>query len=200
MAVFNAKDKSRTSGGKAYNQVRKHNKPPADQGGWGWFTREMLESPAFCSLTPNALKAVFRIVIEHIGHGGLHNGKLIVTHAQFVAYGVTAEYVADALDELSFKGLVDIKRGRAGNGTSHPNQYRLTFTGDFEGAAPTNEWRKFTDEHAQHWRTSLRRQSAERRSKVGRKKKSPLRNSEIRPLRNSEIRRLAAGSLKEFPE
>jgi hypothetical protein len=192
-AIFNPRDRSRTTAGKTYNLVRKHTKPPADQNGWGWLTRDFMESTAFRSLSPNASRALFRILIEHVSHGALHNGKLIVRHPQFIEHGVTGEYVADALDELEFKGVIRINRGRGGAGMSHPNLYRLTFTGDFEGAPATNEWQRCTAEKAKVWSETVRNLKAERRSKVGRKKNSPLRDSEIRPLRDSEIRRVVGG-------
>lgn len=94
--------------------VRKHTAPPRseesgrDDGSlrWQWFTIQLLESPAFTTLSANACRAFFRIVIEHTSHAALENGKLVVTHPQFVSYGVTGEYVADALDELEYKGLI----------------------------------------------------------------------------------------------
>lgn len=108
MAEFNPRDKSRTSQGKTRAMVRKHTAPPSgtDDGSlrWQWFTIQLLESAAFTTLSANACRAFFRIVIEHTSHAALENGKLIVTHPQFVSYGVTGEYVADAIDELEYKG------------------------------------------------------------------------------------------------
>lgn len=187
--IFNPRDKSRTTSGKTYNLVRKHTKPPENEGGWQWMTRELLESVAFRTLSTNSHRALWRLVIENISHASLHNGKLIVTHQQFIDYGVTGEYVADAIDELEFKGLIRVKRGRAGAGTSHPNVYRLTWLGDFEGAKPTNEWKHCTIERAKQWSDTVRALMQEKRSKVGRKKKSSLRNPEISPLRDPEIRK-----------
>jgi hypothetical protein len=134
------------------------------------------------------LRAFFRIVIEHTSHAALENGKLIVTHPQFVSYGVTGEYVADALDELEYKGLVKVRRGRAGSGVAHPNRFTLTFVGDHEGAPPTDEWKRCTAERCRKWSETDRKIAADKRGRVGRKKKVPLRNSEIPPtsgFRNS---------------
>ncbi|KSV76697.1 hypothetical protein N182_24810 [Sinorhizobium sp. GL2] len=191
-SVFNPRDKSRTTGGKTFNLVRKHTQPPADQGGWIAITREFLESAAYRSLSGNARKALDRLKIEHIGHGRTQNGRLIVPHDQFYAYGVTAEYVADALEELEFKGLIKMSKGRAGNGTAHPTIYRLTFDGTHDGLAATNEWKRLTMEDAKRWSEVVRKERMEQRAKVGRKKSS-LRDSEIRPLRVSEIRRAVGG-------
>lgn len=200
MTPIDLKDKSRTSRGKTYNLVMKHNKPPADQNGWSWFTVDYMSSVAFRTLSINASRAIVRLVIEHCAHGGLHNGQLIVTHQQFKEHGVSGEYVADAIDELVFKGLIRVRRGRAGAGTSHPNVYRLTWLGDHEGAPPTNEWMRCTEAMAATWASTIRKQQADRRGKVGRKKKTPLRNSEIRPLRDSEIRRVAGAGGRGIAE
>lgn len=180
--------KDRTCRGKTYNLVRKHTMPPNDQGGWMAETRDFLESSAYRTLSTNARRALDRLKIEHIGHGRTHNGKLIVTHDQFISYGVTPEYVGDALDELVFKGLLKLTRGRAGNGTAHPNVFRLTFDGDFEGASATNEWRRFTDDDAKRWVETGREQRKLARASVGRKTKTSLRNPEVSPLRVPEIR------------
>lgn len=196
MAVLNPRDKSRTSGGKRFNMVRRHTAPPRVDTGdldakqrWQWLTIEVMESPAFRTLSANAFKCFFRLLIEHTAQAALRNGKLIVTHPQFVEYGVTGEYVADAIDELNYKGLVNIQRGRSGAGTAHPNVYTLTFVGDWEGAPPTHEWRRCTMDRCRRWSDVDRKVAADKRSKVGRKKNSSLRSSEIRPLRDSEIRR-----------
>ncbi|MGR9169609.1 hypothetical protein [Rhizobium sp. KDH_Rht_773_N] len=189
MAIFNPRDKSRTSGGKAYDMVRKNTQPPKDQGGWIAISRALLESPAYRTLSVNARKALDRLLIEHVGHGRLKNGQLLVTHEQFQAYGVTGEYVADAVEELQYKGLLKSKKGRAGNGTAHPTVYTLTIDGTYDGLAATNDWKRFTMAEARLWGEVVRKQRSEQRAKIGRKKKSSLRESEIRPLRVSEIRR-----------
>jgi len=178
----NPRDNSRTTRGKTYNLVTKHTKPPTDQGGWVAISLNLLESAAYSSLSLNARKAWDRLLIEHMGHNRRHNGKLMVTHEQFISYGVTAEYVGDALDELDFKGLVRITRGRAGNGTSHPSIFRLTFDGDCEGAAATNEWSRVTEADVKRWSKDIREERRNKRARIGKKKKSPLRVSEIRRL------------------
>lgn len=187
--VFDPRDKSRTSAGKTYNMVKKNTQPPADQGGWMAITRELLECAAYRSLSVNGRKALDRLIIEHISHGRSENGKLIVTHDQFYAYGVTFSSIADALDELAYKGLVKMSKGRAGNGTAHPTIYTLTFDGTHDGAAATNEWRRFTMAEARLWSEVVRKQLADARSKLGRKKKSPLRDSVVPPLRVPVVRR-----------
>lgn len=189
MQVFNPRDKSRTSGGKTFNMVRKHTRPPEDQGGWMAITREFLESAAHRSLSVNARKALDRLIIEHISHGRTMNGQLIVTHGQFIKHGVTCDFIADALDELTYKGLVRMVKGRAGNGTAHPTIYTLTFDGTHDGIAATNEWKKFTMAEARLWSEAVRKQRADIRAAKGQSKKSSLGKHQVRPLGNYQIRR-----------
>lgn len=189
MTTYNPRDRSRTDAGRAAKLVRQHTKPPTDQGGWMAITRDFLEAPAYRTLSVNARKCLDRLIIEHIGHARLENGRLIVTHEQFIDYGVTGEYVGDALDELAYKGLIKAERGKAGNGTAHPTVFTLTFDGTHDGGKASNEWKKFTMAEARLWSEVVRQQRATLRAKVGRKNKSSLRVSEIRPLRVSEIRR-----------
>lgn len=119
----------------------------------------------------NARKALDRLIIEHISHGRTENGKLIVTYEQLYAYGVTFGSIADALEELAYKRLIKMTKGRAGNGTAHPTVFTLTFDGTQDGAAATNEWRRFTMAEARLWSEVVRKQLADARSKPGRKKK-----------------------------
>ena len=188
MGELNPRDMSRTEEGKRRSLVKKHTKPPADQGGWMAMTRDFLESAAVRTLSGNSRKALDRLILENIAHNRLENGNLIVTHQQFSDYGVTGEYVADAIDELVYKGLISARRGKAGNGTAHPTIFTLTFDGTYEGAKATNEWKRFSVAEAKLWSEVVRKQKAEERKRSS-VKKSSLRNSETRPLRNSEMRK-----------
>lgn len=186
----------RTSRGKTHQLVSKHTRPPtsdmcsADSTQlWAWLTIELMASPAFRTLSGNGLKAFMRLMIENVSHASRENGKLKVTHNQFVDHGVTGEYVADALDELQYKGLIRIKRGRAGDGTAHPNIYRLTFIGDWEGAPATHEWKRCTVERCREWSETERKKAKLAREKLGRKKKTSLGNPEMPSLRNPEMRK-----------
>ena len=196
MAILNRRDKSRTEAGKTASLVRRHTRPPDDQGGWMAITRDFLESAAYRSLSVNARKCLDRLIIEHIGHNRTENGRLIVTHEQFIDYGVTLDLIADALDELSYKGLVVAERGKAGNGTSHPTVFTLTFDGSYDGAPASNQWKKFTMAEARLWSEVVRKQRAAVRAKVGRKKKSPLGDFQIRLLGDFQIRRSKSGGVQ----
>ncbi|WP_413709153.1 hypothetical protein [Rhizobium sp. Rhizsp82] len=178
MAEFNARDKSRTASTKADQMRSKNTQPPKDQGGWIAVTMQFLESAAYRSLSLNARRALDRLKIEHISHGRKRNGLLIVTHLDFIAYGLTKDLVGDAIDELVHKGLVRVTRGRAGNGTAHPNVFALTFDGTHDGLSATNDWAKITSDDIRRWSVSTRQLKLDARSKVGRKKKPRSEKSE----------------------
>ncbi|MCV9960355.1 hypothetical protein OIU34_00450 [Pararhizobium sp. BT-229] len=192
MSEFNPRDRSRTAGTKADQLRKKHTQPPSDQGGWIAISRAFLESAAYRSLSPNARKALDRLLIEHIGHGRTRNGGLIVPHQHFREYGITRCYVADALDELEYKGFIEMKKGRAGNGTPHATVFRLTFDGTGDGLPATNEWKRCSDVDAARWRAAVRRQKTQRRSTVGRKKNAGT-ESRTSPVLNPGILRESVG-------
>jgi hypothetical protein len=107
---------------------------------------EMLESPAYRTLSVTAHRVISRIEIELAAHGGNDNGSLPVTYQNFLDYGITRECVAPALREAEMLGFIEItKRGRAGNADHRePTMYRLTFTHDRSSRQrpPTHEWRR----------------------------------------------------------
>jgi len=77
-------------------------------------TIAMLESPAYRALSRAAHQVLTRIEIEHAHHGGKDNGRLPVTSAQFVEYGIHRHAIAPAIRELVALGFIEITReGRA---------------------------------------------------------------------------------------
>ena len=126
----------------------KLNAPPIGQP-WVWMSHELLESGAHRSLSVHGIRALNRIQIEHMAHGGLENGRLKVTWQDFVKYGLSRRYVALAIAEITTLGLVAIeRRGRRFHGEDHgdPAQYRLTYLPVSEPAnmhPATNEWKRF---------------------------------------------------------
>jgi|GEM_PF-1487545 len=187
-----------TAKSRLHQQIKKHTKPPDDEGLWQAFTMEFLESEAFRSLSVNAQKALMRIVVEHIAHGRWENGRLIVTHDDFVQYGCTSDLVADAIAELNYKGIAKVKYGRGGSGTNHPNRYRLTFTGDCDGAPASNDWKTLSIDYINSWPIKRKILSKERARKQPLKSKSPLGNLLGAPLgknleRNPETRKSPSG-------
>jgi hypothetical protein len=127
-------------------QKERLNAPPKNEP-WAWITKDLLGSDAFRSLSVTAYRVLFRIVIEHMNHAGLENGRLKVTYLDFEAYGCRLMSIKKAIDELVAAGLIEIgRRGRRCHGQDHgaPTEYRLTWlpvgtVADFQPA--TNRWK-----------------------------------------------------------
>ena len=83
------------------------NSPPSGAP-WIWQTASLLASPAWRGMSINARRALDRIMLEHMAHAGTENGNLLVTHRQFIAAGVSRDYVADAIDELCRGNAADV--------------------------------------------------------------------------------------------
>jgi hypothetical protein len=108
---------------------------------------EMVTSPAYQALSLSGHRALARIEIEHMRHGGVENGKLPVTFDDFEAYGISEKSIAPALREVQALGFARItERGRASKSDfgRHPNKFELTY---IRGAAPhfdapTDDWKQ----------------------------------------------------------
>ncbi len=76
-----------------------------------------------------ARRALDRIEIEHMNHGGADNGRLPVTYRDFEASGVRRHSVASAIRELAALGFIEITRHGYGGAaeTRTPSLYRLTY-------------------------------------------------------------------------
>jgi hypothetical protein len=116
---------------------------------WVWMTHEFLESGAYRALSIHGVRALNRIQIEHMVHGGLENGRLKVTWNDFAKYGITRKWIPQALSEITTLGIATLeRRGRRCHGEDHgdPAQYRLTYLPVSEPAntrPATNEWKRF---------------------------------------------------------
>jgi hypothetical protein len=118
--------------------------------------RAMVESPAMRALSLAARKALDRIEIEHMNHGGAQNGQLPVTYRDFEAWGIRRHSIAAAIRELEALGFIEItRRGYGGSAELRtPSQYRLTYrpawnAGRKDGDG-THEYLKIkTDEQAE---------------------------------------------------
>lgn len=111
-------------------------------------TIEMLESPAYRSLSLSGHRLIARVEIELAHHGGKDNGRLPVTYDDFQAYGIDRHAIAPAIREAVALGFLEITEpGRAGNADFRaPNVFRLTFR-NTKREGPTNEWRRITKEN-----------------------------------------------------
>ena len=110
---------------------------------WISYPRSLLESPAMRALSLAAIRVMHRLEVEHMNHGGAENGRLIVTHDQFIEWGIPRNAVSPAIRELVALGFVEVtEKGAAGNaGYRAPARYRLTYVNNKSRAVPTNEWR-----------------------------------------------------------
>jgi hypothetical protein len=73
---------------------------------WVRLFLDTLEHPAYRGLSINARRILDRLTIELHRCGGIENGALRVSHADFVAFGVTRQYIGGASDELETAGLI----------------------------------------------------------------------------------------------
>ena len=125
----------------ASRRVRRALGPPADEP-WAWLTRELLSSDAWQTLSINERRVIDRLLIEHMNHAGTMNGRLRVSHRQFIAWGVTKNAVAPAIHGLDRRGLARVTSAETDGSIRGYYMYRLTFLpADYK--APTNEWRAF---------------------------------------------------------
>ncbi len=126
------------------------NRPPHGEP-WVWFTRSMMESPAWRAIPGPARQVVDRIMIEHMLHGGTENGNLIVTYDDFEAYGIRRGSTSQAIRQAEALGFVDvIDRGRRSFGSARrPARYGLTWLPRADRTPASNRWKSIqTDQQA----------------------------------------------------
>jgi hypothetical protein len=132
------------------------------------------------ALSITAVRVFFRLIAEHLQHGGRANGELRVSYRQLAEWTHANEgNIPAALAELVDLGLIIIIKGEriAGSVTRPANVYRLTFVPDHEGSAPTDEWRRWepsdkTDPVA--WRAASARTRRAVQNARGRKARGKL--------------------------
>jgi hypothetical protein len=127
-----------------YRRFAGMNRPP-EHSSWIWFTAEMLDSAAWRALPGNAMKIVFRIALEHLKHGGADNGRLPVTYADFVKFGVRRNSIREAIQVAIALGWID--RTSVGEVPWHgdirkPSTYGLAWLPEYSGAQASNRWIK----------------------------------------------------------
>ena len=148
-------DATGRSSGRVTGKRGEHLEPPPGEP-FVWLTRSMMESPSWSALSINGRRILDRLLLEHMAHAGTENGNLIATHEQFKAFGVSANSVRPAIDELVFLGFIRCERGGRWVGKNTPSRYRLTWLGDRQGAAPSNEWRHVFIEQIDTWQKQRR--------------------------------------------
>ncbi|NQV99640.1 MAG: hypothetical protein HQ483_08070 [Rhodospirillales bacterium] len=151
--VSSKPDATGRSSGKQSGLISRVMKPPTDEP-WIWLSRELLISPAWRGLSVNARKLLDRLHIEHMNHAGTENGRLIVTHDQFINYGLTASKVKPAIVECEFMGLLRFVRGGRWAGSNQPSTYRLTYLPTAHNfTRSTDEWRNVSDDEIAGWKS-----------------------------------------------
>jgi hypothetical protein len=139
----------------------------------------MLESPAMRGASLSARRVIDRIEIELGHHGGTENGKLPVTYADFVHFGIDRHAIAPAIREAIALGFVEVtKQGRAGNAEYRsPSLYRLTFR-HTDRENPTHEWRRIeTIEQAHSIANAARSMAAQKQKTSGGKRHVSVRET-----------------------
>jgi hypothetical protein len=102
----------------------------------------MLDSDAYWALKPIERTVLAVIEIEHMRHGGVENGRLIVTRRQFEKRGIPKDAIAPSIRALAALGFIELDRGAAGIGDlAQAHRFRLTYVQPH----PTDEWSKFHD-------------------------------------------------------
>ncbi len=102
----------------------------------------MLDSVAYWTLKPIERTILSVIEIEHMRHGGVENGRLIVTRRQFEKRGIHKDAIAPSIRALEALGFIELEREAAGIGDqAQAHRFRLTYV----QPSPTDEWRKHHD-------------------------------------------------------
>lgn len=107
---------------------------------------EMIESKAWGALSLAARRVIDRLECEHANHGGVENGNLPCTFADFERFGLRRKSISAAIAELVSLGFVEVTHhGRGGAFVSNPtaNRYRLTYLAT-KKAPPTDDWKNKT--------------------------------------------------------
>lgn len=124
---------------------------------FAWLPREMLESPAFRSLSINSFRLLMALWVEHLAHGGCENGWLIFTHEQLKSYGLTGSKIRGAIDELVAFGFITVKAGGRRAMSNQPNRYRIAWLWaiDAEGdpSPPSARWKSMSSDDVARWHT-----------------------------------------------
>ena len=150
---------------------RRGNRPPPGQP-WVWITQEMLESPAWRFLTENGRQFVFRIILEHMHHGGTENGNLPVTYNNFEEFGIRRKSIFLACNLALALGWIERTEigGRSWADIRKPSKYSLTWLPLRDGTPATNRWQRLATEgqaraRVDEVRRDLKEAKAERASR-----------------------------------
>jgi hypothetical protein len=109
---------------------------------------EVMRSDAFRTLGIHARRLLDALLIEHLAHRNLENGRLVATYDQLEReWHIPRRKIRGAIAELETRGLVRRTAAGSGNrrtGDRQPSLYRLTFLHSLpERMEATNEWRSY---------------------------------------------------------
>lgn len=178
------------------------NRPPEGEA-FVWMTQSMLESPAWSAMTLAARKVLERVMIEHMGHGGKHNGELVVTYDDFASCGVRRSSIIEAIAIAVGLGFLDVTvRGVRSYGTRRvPSEYGLTWLIRRDSTPASNRWRAITDAGAGQVLSRARDASwrPKRRGAPSRDIKSSLRNAtgEARAIPRTPVSEMRLGESRK---
>jgi hypothetical protein len=157
----------------------------------------MLDSVAHWALKPIEARILAVIEIEHMRHGGVENGRLIVTRRQFEKRGIPHKAIAPGLRALVALGFIEItQRGAAGIGDhAQAHRFRLTYV----QPNPTDEWRKHHDPVRAHAEAEAARENADVRARrIGlRGGKKRVAGFQINPGKGSKWNPVASSAVAE---
>ena len=90
---FGKPDATGRSSGKRTGRRKKLRQAPEGEA-WVWLTRDLLESPAWNALSPNARKFIDFLLIEYMAHAGFENGALVATYDQLAEFGLSRRFLS----------------------------------------------------------------------------------------------------------
>jgi hypothetical protein len=132
--------------------TKNKNRPPAGQS-WIWLTLEMMKSDAWRSAGINCRRFIDFLLIEFMGTAGEGNGKLKAPYEQLEQVGISARYIADAIDQAETLGLVRCCRG----GMRVATTYTMTWL-DTGTEPATNDWRAHRNPKLNPWPTPKKKE------------------------------------------
>lgn len=143
--------RQKTAGAAVARRFQAMNRPPAEEGGFFWFTSDMLNSPAWKAMPLHARLIVEGIVSEHMDHAATANGELIVTYENFMERGVRRQSIPVAIRIAEGLGWIDVTfhGGRSYGNAHNPSTYGLTWLPRCDGTSASRRWKRVkSDEEA----------------------------------------------------
>jgi len=170
--------------------ARKPGRRNAISGQFAAIPRAMLECAARRALSLAGRRALDRLEIEHMAHGGCENGKLPTTYRDFEGWGIRPDSIASAIREVVALGFVEVtRRGYGGAAEMRtPSLYRLTYFPAWDAgkkdSSGTHEYlRIVTDAEADAVAKAARKGADVRNVERGKKQNATPQNVSISPLK-----------------